>query len=195
MKIMTAILVLLGAAICCVLAMAGRMATALLIAAGIGLAVAAMTAVTILSSKNEGAVELPDGFDELPAALEAADRKKIFGPERKVLSGALASVLIKIDFFDDYGKDSSVRKAYDMICAHIVRNVRSAIRWIDAYDYVLKPGKDYLTGIVSNTKQLSAKLSELSDTCIRIDDSADKTDTAYADDLLASLRDMLADDE
>lgn len=119
--------------------------------------------------------------------LKNADKKGIF---RKQVNGFVAQrqSLEKRD--GTIGDDEKLREVYELVCRQVDNNIESAIKFMEMYDYVQRPGTQYLDELFLENKQLIANFNEVVEQFIKIENSVHDEDTSYIDDLLVSLREM-----
>lgn len=123
--------------------------------------------------------------------LRAANKRHLFDREQTALLAAWHSVLLKEEFFREHNGTDSIRESYDLIRNAIEHDLNSAITFMEHYDWVLRPEPVYLRKLCKHASEMAKKLSELSDIVLEIDDSASDVDTSFAENMLASLKEMM----
>ena len=119
--------------------------------------------------------------------LKHADKKGIF---RKQVNGFIAQRQSLNERKGTIGDDEKLQEVYELVCRQVENNIDSAIKFMEMYDYVQRPGTRYLDDLFLENKQLIVNLNEVVEQFIKIENSAHDVDTTYIDDLLVSLREM-----
>ncbi|MBO5434368.1 hypothetical protein J6A31_00905 [bacterium] len=128
-------------------------------------------------------------------ALRKSDKKHLFTSEIEVLEKSIQSVDFYSDIFTKYESGDKIRDMYDSLSERAHDNIDKATRWIRGYNYIANPPRDYILKLVQTNLSIVAKLSELNDLLLQVEDSTSDTDMSFVDDMLVSLKEMLSSDE
>jgi hypothetical protein len=131
---------------------------------------------------------------DVTTAIKSADKAGIFHYYTKQLIDAYNSIMSRQEMFQDMDEDDKVRGAYELIAKQVISNIKSAIQYMQTYDYVTRPTPDYLDKLCKNNKKLLSRVSELIEVVIQIDSTADDVDLTKVDDILESLRSVLVNE-
>lgn len=128
-------------------------------------------------------------------AIQTADKTGVFQLQQKKLAEAYHSLVMRESMFLSMDENSKLRETYETIVKQVMSNIKSAVQYMQTYDYVTCPKPIYLNDLCNNNKILLAKVSELVELVIRIDSTADDVDITEVDDILESLRSVLENEE
>lgn len=122
------------------------------------------------------------------------DNVDIFANERFRLEQCRGGLDIKTRFFVKYRKDETIFDAYTQLQKAIIAHINSCERYMSSYDYHLCPPPKYLHKHVLAAETCVAKLSELSDLCLQLEDSASDVSTEDVSNFLTSMSELLEED-
>lgn len=133
--------------------------------------------------------------DENPMErLKNADKRGLFREEILTLEKSIRSIEFYRDKFHAEEISDGIREAYDLLSDKAYENIIQAAKWIEHYDYITNPSREYLHRLVGSSIEVTKKVNELDELMLTMNDSITDVDTTYVDDLLASLREVSKDE-
>lgn len=127
--------------------------------------------------------------------LKKADERRLFRKEINVIITTVESVEFYREVFSKFDESSPVIRTFNILAEKTESNVDKAVNWISTYNYHTRPPKNYLDSLVSSCQAISAKLSELNELVIKIDDDTNDVDMTFVDDMLSSLKEIVEDED
>ena len=89
--------------------------------------------------------------------------------------------------FEESDSNDNLRDAYGMINEKVTANINTAVSFMNSYDYVAKPSKDYLNELVNENENLLNKLNTLIELNLKADNTSYLINTDSVEDLIVSL--------
>ena len=109
--------------------------------------------------------------------LKNADKKRLFNQEIKMLGQSLQSVDFYKPLFEDNDDPvNAARNSYELLEERAYQNVEKALTWIQHYDYITKPNREYLTSLTQENETIVRKLNELNDIMLKAKDNKEDID-------------------
>lgn len=115
--------------------------------------------------------------------------KSLFVEEINRTKQTLKSVDARAHIFEDIDNEN-LKDIYEKLKQQIYTNADYITKYIDAYDYVMKPvsQKEKIKELIKQNEMLISKLNVLVEQMISVDKSVNDLDTTYVDDLIDALR-------
>ena len=115
--------------------------------------------------------------------------KGLFAKEISRTKQTLKSVDARAPIFEDTD-NATLKDVYEKLKHQIYTNVDYITKYIDAYDYIMKPisQREKISNLIDTNDMLISKLNVLVEQMISVDESVSNIDTAYVDDLIDALK-------
>lgn len=115
--------------------------------------------------------------------------KSLFVEEINRTKQTLKSVDARAHIFEDIDNEN-LKDIYQKLKHQIYTNADYITKYIDAYDYVMKPvsQKDKIKDLIMQNEMLISKLNILVEQMISVDKSVSDLATTYVDDLIDALK-------
>lgn len=125
--------------------------------------------------------------------IKAANKHHVFDFEEKALIDAYQSITIRAEFFEKLEDGDKLKETYELIRQQVLSNIKSAVQYMQTYDYVTCPSRRYIDNLRADNSKLLRQLSELVELVIKINSTADDIDLTLVDCMLESLRSVSDD--
>jgi mevalonate kinase len=115
--------------------------------------------------------------------------KSLFIEEINRTKQTLKSVDARAHIFEDIDNEN-LKDIYEKLKQQIYTNAEYITKYIDAYDYVMKPvtQKEKIKELIKQNEMLISKLNILVEQMISVDKSVNDLDTTYVDDIIDALK-------
>ena len=115
--------------------------------------------------------------------------KSLFEEEINKTKQILKSVEARTYIFEETDNEN-LKGVYEKLKQQIYTNADYIMKYIDAYDYVMRPisQREKINDLIDTNEMLISKLNTLVEQMISVDKSVNDLDTTYVDDLINALK-------
>lgn len=122
--------------------------------------------------------------------LQKASKQNGFIRPIRTLTTNYHAIMDWAEHAKEYDAESSITKSYELLSSQMNNIIESASKYVKTYDWHTRPKPKYLLDLVDQSNKLVARLHELQELILKVDDSTSDVDITYVDDLLQALREV-----
>lgn len=128
------------------------------------------------------------------AQMDKADRRNEFDKEIQQMSHQIKSLEVRAKIMESPDTEDIVRDKYLSICEKVEKNLAIAEKFMETYDYVMRPSKQKLVQLVWENNTMIQKLNELVDAMLSIDMSINDVDMSDIDDIINGIKQITTEE-